>query len=356
MIELINKNGATIYLNEIGAGIVSVIVPDRNGNLADVALGYKDTESYMGDGPCAGKIPGRFANRIAGGEFFLEGKKYNLPINNGPNHLHGGPDGFANRVWNIVPPGQWGFEPAEDESVAVFSLESAAGDAGYPGALKVKAAYHWKDSNILTLEITATSDETTVLNLTNHTYWNLSGEDSGSVLDHELTLNASNYLPTDDTLIPTGEIASVAGTPMNFLNPKALGRDIKNDFDALRYGKGYDNCWVVDGWKPVVENNAEGATIKTGKLCKVGTLADKSSGRIMEIYSTQPGVQVYTGNWLAGSPISKSGRSYNDYDGVAIECQGFPDSPNKPQFPSPILHKGEIYRHLIEFRFTNAII
>lgn len=356
MIELINKKGASVWLNEIGAGIVSVIVPDINGNLADVALGYKDMKSYLGDGPCSGKIPGRFANRIAGGKFFLEGKKYDLPINNGPNHLHGGPEGFSNKVWSIVPRDKWGFEPDEDESVTVFSLESSAGDSGYPGKLEVKAIYHWKDSNILSLEITATTDSTTIINLTNHTYWNLAGEDSGSILDHELMLNASNYLPTDDTLIPTGEIAPVAGTPMNFTNPKELGRDIKADFDALLFGKGYDNCWVVDGWQPVNEKNDDGTSIKTGKMCHIGTLSDKKSGRIMKIYSTQPGVQVYTGNWLAGSPISKSGRSYNDYDGVAIECQGFPDSPNKPQFPSPILYKGDIYRHLIEFRFTNATI
>lgn len=339
MIELTNKTGASVWLNDIGAGIVSVIVPDRDGNLADVALGYKDYESYFGDGPCAGKIPGRFANRIAAGHFFLEGKEYQLAINNGPNHLHGGPAGFSNKKWDIVPAAQWGFKPASDEQAAVFSLVSPDGDEGYPGKLEVRAAYRWSDSNVLSLEITAVSDATTILNLTNHTYWNLSGEDSGSVLDHILHLNASNWLPTDSTLVPTGEIAPVAVTPMNFIAPKALGRDINVDFDALRYGKGYDNCWVVDEWKP-------------GRLCEVGTLTDPKSGRSLEIRSTQPGVQVYTGNWLNGSPISKSGRSYNDYDGVAIECQGFPDSPNKPQFPSPILQRGETYRQIIEFKFS----
>lgn len=330
MIELNNKNGASVWLNEIGAGVVAVIVPDRDGNLADVALGYKDSKSYIGDGPCAGKIPGRFANRIAGGHFFLEGKEYQLAINNGPNHLHGGPNGFANKKWTVE---------SSDKQTAVFSLVSPDGDEGYPGELRVSAKYQWSDDNVLSLEITATTDATTILNLTNHTYWNLSGENSGSVLDHVLHLNASAWLPTDSTLVPTGEVAPVAVTPMNFIAPKALGRDINMDFDALRYGKGYDNCWVVDDWKP-------------GKLCPVGTLSDPKSGRSLDIWSTQPGVQVYTGNWLNGSPISKSGRSYNDYDGVAIECQNFPDAPNKPQFPSPILRRGETYRQIIEYRFS----
>lgn len=318
-----------MWLNETGAGIVAVIVPDREGNLSDVALGYKDASSYIGDGPCAGKIPGRFANRIALGQFSLDGKKYRLAVNNGPNHLHGGPGGFANKAWDVRSEG----------NTAEFSLVSPDMDEGYPGKLEVKAVYRWSDSNVLSLEITAKSDAATVINLTNHNYWNLSGEDSGSVLDHTLKLNASSWLPTDPTLVPTGEISPVKGTPMDFTSPKALGRDIHEDFDALRYGKGYDNCWVIDGWKE-------------GKLSQVGVLSDPKSGRSLSIWSTQPGVQIYTGNWLAGSPVSKSGRSYNDYDGVAIECQNFPDAPNKPGFPSPVLRPGEVYRQIIEFRFS----
>ncbi len=338
LITLKNSSGASVTLTSIGAGVVSVVVPDKNGKLADVALGYRDEKSYFGDGPCSGKIPGRFANRIAFGKFTLEGREYSLAVNNGPNHLHGGPEGFSNKEWSIVP----NADPKDNGRIALFSHLSPDGDEGYPGALKVSARYCWSEENVLSLEIRAESDRTTILNLTNHTYWNLAGENSGSVLEHELQLNATHWLPTDSTLVPTGEIAPVAGTPMDFLEPKKLGKEIKKEFPALIYGKGYDNCWVVDGWRQS----------RQGRLLHIGTLSEKSSGRALEVYSTQPGVQVYTGNWLAGSPISKSGRSYNDYDGVAIECQNFPDAPNKKDFPTAILHKGEEYVEKIEFRFV----
>lgn len=326
---LTNANGASVTLSSLGAGIVAIRVPDANGKIADVALGYKDPASYLADGPCAGKIPGRFANRIALGKFSLDGKEYNLAINNGPNALHGGPTGFMNRIWE---------SKAEGNEVS-FTYHAADGEEGYPGNLNVKAVYTWDDDNELSLHITATTDAPTVVNLTNHVYFNLDGEDSGTVLGHELKLNARNYLPTDDTQIPTGEIAPVAGTPMDFREFKAIGRDIEADFHPLKVGKGYDHCWVVDDYEK-------------GKLKEVAELRSTRSGRSLVISTTQPGMQIYTGNWLAGCPESISGGLYSDYDGVAIECQGFPDAPNKPAFPTAVLRPGETYDETIKFRFS----
>ena len=325
---LTNAKGAYVKLSEVGAAIVSVVVPDKDGKMDDVVLGYPDPMSYFGDGPCAGKVPGRFANRIAKGHFTLDEVEYTLPVNNGPNHLHGGPEGFQNKVW----------ESREHEGGVEFMYYSEDGEQGYPGAVKAIARYDWSDDCELRLTLTAESDAPTVINLTNHAYFNLNGEGSGSVLGHTLKLNASEYLPTDETLIPLGESAPVAGTPMDFVNEKPLAQDIKEDFPALNYGKGYDNCWVIDGAEP-------------GQLQACAELYAPESGRLLEVFTTQPGVQIYTGNWLAGCPVAKCGRSYNDYDGVAIECQNFPDAPNKADFPSPVLRPGEVYEQAIIFAF-----
>ena len=329
-ITLENAGGAKVTLSTLGAGIVSVIVPDGDGNMDDVVLGYKDPAAWMADGPCAGKIPGRYANRIAKGRFSIDGEEYSLAINNGPNALHGGPTGFQNRIWELVE--------ADDRKV-VMEYRSADGEEGYPGNLTARATYTWSDANALTLKMEAESDKPTVVNLTNHAYFNLAGHDSGSVLDHVLWLNASRYLPTDDTLIPLpGEPAPVKGTPMDFTSRKPIGEDIKADFPALKYGKGYDNCWVIDREEP-------------GEMVIAAELGDLKTGRILTVSTTQPGVQVYTGNWLEGCPESKSGTEYHDYDGVAIECQAFPDAPNRPDFPSTLLRPGEKYEQTIEFRF-----
>ena len=328
LLTIVNASGASVTLSTLGAGIVSVNVPDREGRMADVVLGYADPADYMADGPCAGKIPGRYANRIAKGRFTVGGREYQLAINNGPNALHGGPTGFQNRLWTV--------ENAEGDTVE-FSYTSSDGEEGYPGQLKATATYRWNDANELSLDLRAVTDSETVVNLTNHAYFNLGGHDSGSVLAHELWLGASRYLPTDDTLIPLGELAPVGGTPMDFTEAKPLGRDIKADFPALNYGKGYDNCFVIDG--------------ADGTLRDVARLTDPVSGRTLTVATTQPGVQVYTGNWLAGSPANKSGRSYHDYDGVAIECQNFPDAPNRPGFPTAVLRPGEEYHQTIIFRF-----
>ena len=328
MIHLTNKSGASVMLTERGAGIVSIVVPDRNGVMGDVVLGYRDEESYLADGPCAGKIPGRFANRIDGGRFTLDGKEYQLVKNNPGYQLHGGPDGFSNRLWKAS---------RISDTEVVLTLDSPDGDQGYPGNMHVEATYTWSDDNSLTLSIKATTDAPTIINLTNHTYWNLDGEDSGSILDHVLKLNASRWLATSEALIPTGELSPVEGTPMDFRTAKPIGRDIKADFPALKYGKGYDNCWVLDG-APGLKLAAE--------------LSSAVSGRRLEIWTDQPAAQVYTGNWLDGSPLSKSGRPYRDYDGVAIECQGFPDAPHHPDFPSCVLRPGETYSRTIIFKLN----
>lgn len=323
-----NASGASVSLCNIGASIVSAVVPDKAGNMADVVLGYKDPLSYFADGPCMGKVPGRYANRVALGKFVLDGTEYTLPVNNGPNHLHGGPEGFQNKVW----------ESRENDGGVEFLYYSEAGEMGYPGAVKAVVRYDWSEENELRLTITAESDAPTIINLTNHAYFNLEGEASGSVLNHSLKLNASEYLPTDDTLIPVGESEPVAGTPMDFVEEKPVGRDIKADFPALVYGKGYDACWLVDGYQE-------------GVIQSAALLSAPVSGRTLEVLTTQPGIQIYTGNWLAGSPEGKSGRSYEDYDGIALECQHFPDSPNKPDYPPTVLRPGEVYGQAIIFAF-----
>ena len=327
--ELINASGASVKLSSLGAGILEIKVPDRDGKLADVVLGYKDVADYFYDGPCAGKVPGRYANRICKGHLDIDGKVYQLNINNGPNHLHGGPENFASKIWDCEM----------DGDTVVFSLESPDGDENYPGNLTARIAYTWNDDNVLKIELGAVTDAPTVVNLTNHTYFNMAGEDrGGTALNQVLQLNCSRYLPTDDTLIPSGEMAPVEGTPMDFTEPKVVGKDIKQDFPALNYGKGYDNCWVIDGYED-------------GDLHLAAVLCDEVSGRMVEISTDQPAAQVYTGNWLEGCPVSKSGKQYHDYDGVAIECQGMPDAPNHNNFPSQLLRPDEEYRRIILFDF-----
>ena len=325
-----NSSGASVELSSLGAGITSVRVPDKFGVIGEVALGYENPADYFNDGPCMGKIPGRYANRIAKGHLEIGGKTYQLAINNGPNALHGGPSGFQNHIWDaqIIPDG------------VRFSYVSKDGEENYPGNLTVKAEYTWSEDNVLTLNIYATTDAPTVVNLTNHAYFNLEGADAGSVLNHKLQIKSTRYLPTDTTQIPTGEFAPVAGTPMDFTSPKEIGIDRDKDFEPLKIGKGYDHCWALDSWEKgkMVENAV--------------VLESPSSGRFLTISSTQPGVQIYTGNWLDGCPDNKSGVSYKDYDGVAIEMQGFPDAPNKPEFPSQQLLPGEEYKETIKFAFT----
>jgi len=328
--ELINASGASVKLSSLGAGVLEIKVPDRDGNLADVVLGYKELNDYFFDGPCAGKVPGRFANRICKGHLDIDGKTYQLNCNHqGIHHLHGGNVGFQNKIWDCEMEGD----------TVVFTLDSPDGDENYPGNLSVRVAYSWSDDNVLKVMLGAVTDAPTVLNLTNHTYFNMAGEDKdGTALDQELQLNCSRYLVTDADLIPTGEMATVKDTPMDFTQPKVIGRDIKQDFTALNYGKGYDNCWIIDG-------------CEDGDVHLAAVLSDPKSGRVVKISTDQPSVQVYTGNWLEGCPVSKSGKRYHDYDGVAIECQGMPDAPNHENFISQLLRPDEEYRRTILFDF-----
>ena len=321
--RMVNSRGASVVVSSLGAGILEVSVPNKMGKMENVALGYAHPSDYMADGPCMGKIPGRYANRIGGGRFSIDGKEYKLAINNGPNHLHGGPTGFQNRLWDsvIIPDG------------VRFTYVSQAGEEGYPGELTVTAEYRWTDRNKLHLTLKATTTADTIVNLTNHTYWNLRGADSGSVLDHKLRIKASRWLVTDENLTPTGSIAEVAGTPMDFRKLRVVGSRIRANFPALVYGKGYDNYWLLDNEEAVV-------------------LKETISGRKLVIRTDQPGVQVYTGNWLNGCPVNRSGERYLDYDGIAIEAQGFPDAPNHPEFPSQLLRKEDIYQRFISFEFS----
>lgn len=321
--RIMNPNGSSVALSSLGAGILEVNVPNRMGKIENVALGYAHPSDYIDDIPCMGKIPGRYANRIADGRFRLDGTQHSLAVNCGPNHLHGGPTGFQNRIWEseLMPDG------------VRFTYVSADGEEGYPGEVTVTAEYRWKSRNKLHLTLRATTTAPTVINLTSHAYWNLRGADSGSALSHKLRINAKNWLPTDETLVPTGEIAPVAGTPMDFRKLRPVESRIRNNFPALVYGNGYDNCWVLDSEEAVI-------------------LKEAVSGRKLVVRTNQPAVQIFTGSCLAGSPVNHSGNRYLDYDGIAIEPQGYPDAPNHPDFPSQRLNPGDTYERFICFEFS----
>ncbi|MBQ2729119.1 MAG: galactose mutarotase [Alistipes sp.] len=323
-----NESGASVQLSNYGATILSVVVPDRNGKMDDVVLGYRDAEGYFFDGPAMGKSVGRYANRIALGRMTIEGEKYQLEINNGQNHLHGGTKNFANRVW----------ESRVETNRVVMSLTSEDGDQKFPGELVVEAIFDFDDENQLEITYLAKSDRTTVVNLTNHAYFNLNGEGSGTVLDHELQLNTSRVLEMSPTQIPTGTWLDVEGTAQDFRSFRRIGDGIDAEFNHIRDFKGYDHPFPIDGWKKHI-------------LGEVGALRSAVSGRLMKVYSSQPSVMIYTGNWLEGSPVAKSGKGYADYDGVAIECQNYPDAPNQPAFPSALLEAGELYCEKIVYRF-----
>lgn len=328
MYTLRNDNGCEIQVCNLGAALVAVKCPDRNGEIADVILGYKDFESYWNDGPCSGKSVGRVANRIAGGKMTVDGVDYKLEVNNGPNHLHGGSHGYGNRLW----------EGRVETNRVVFSLLSEDGDAGYPGEVNIEAAYDLDEDNNLCITYIAKTDKLTPINITNHTYWNLAGESSGDILSHELHLNCSNVLEMNDVQIPTGKLLEVKGTPMDFHSSfRKFGEGIDSEFNHIKDFKGYDHFFVLDDWKPNI-------------LSEIGELREEKSGRKVTVLSSQAGAMVYTGNWLDGSPVSKSGVSYKDYAGVAIECQNYPDAVNHDNFPSVLLNPGETYCQKIVFR------
>lgn len=342
IVKIINSGKASVTLSSLGAGIIGVCVPDKDGKLDNVCLAYASPADYMHDGPCMGKTAGRYANRIAHGHLEVDGKEYQLNVNCGPHHLHGGPEGFQNRIWDV-----------ELLSNGVrFSYVSPDGEENYPAELRAVVEYRWSEDNQLSISLEADADGPTVVNLTNHAYWNLDGADAGCALAHELEIKSNYWLITDETLEPTGELGDVEGTPMDFSEAKPAGADINADFQALRFGKGYDNCWVID--RTIDEERMPGgaeAWVEKAMVEDAVILRSGKSGRELHIDTDQPGVQIYTGNWLSGSPENHSGRSYEDYDGIAIEAQGFPDAPNHPEFPGQRIDAAHPYRRTIVYRF-----
>jgi aldose 1-epimerase len=323
-----NNNGLIAQITNYGAIIVSIYVPDRNGQMADIVQGYDSINEYTsGNGPYQGAICGRVANRIGKGKFILNGKEYNLAVNNGPNHLHGGIKGFNRVVWDVIK--------STDNSVQLEYI-SEDGEEGYPGKVTVSITYTLTDENELRLDYHAITNQTTIFNLASHSYFNLAGEGSGDAMVQELMINAKYYTPTDDSNIPTGEILSVKGNPMDFTTSHAIGRDINKDFEQLKYGNGYDHNWVLD--HPADE------------LGLAAIARDPKSGRVMEILTTQPGVQLYSGNWLDNEK-GKGGKKYQRRWAFCLETQHFADAVNKPHFPSVILNPGEVYKHTCVHRF-----
>ena len=328
LFTLRNKNGLVAQITNYGAIIVSIFVPDRKGNFTDIVQGYDNISDYIsGNSPYMGAVCGRCANRIAGGKFSLAGKQYSLAVNNGPNHLHGGIKGFNKVVWHVVDASKSGIK------MEYFSVD---GEEGYPGNLKISVTYTLTDANELRTEYYATTDKTTVVNLAGHSYFNLAGEGSGRVYDQELMINGKFYTPTDETNIPTGEILSVKGTPLDFTSPKKIGQDIDKEDEQLKFGAGYDHNWVLDH--------------RTGTMGLAATAHDPFSGRVMEVYTTQPGVQLYTANWIDGEK-GKGGKKYGRRWAFCLETQHFPDAINKPHFPSTILNPGEEYKHTCMYKF-----
>ena len=329
-----NAHGMEARVLDYGGIIVSLRVPDRNGLLDDVVLGFDSLADYQSASPYFGAIIGRYGNRIARGRFTLDGRAYTLATNNGPNHLHGGVRGFDKVVWKAAP-----FQHADSAGLA-FSYTSPDGEEGYPGTLRATVTYTLTDSNQLIFDYHATTDRATPVNLTQHSYFNLAGDGKGDILGHVVTLNAERFTPVDSTLIPTGEIRSVAGTPFDFRTPTPIGARINQKDQQLRYGPGYDHTFVLD----------KGG--KDGELTLAARVYEPTTGRVMEISTTEPGLQFYSGNFLDGTLRGKHGVVYRHRYGFAMETQHFPDSPNKPAFPSTILRPGEQYNSRTIYRFT----
>jgi aldose 1-epimerase len=332
---LANANGMSVAVLTYGGIVQSIDVPDRDGKIGNVALGFATLADYRRASPYFGCIAGRYANRIAGGKFSLDGAEHQLAVNNPPNSLHGGAKGFDKHVWTAA-------EAQNDgDLILKLSRTSPDGEENYPGALQVDVTYTLTDANELRIDYRATTDKPTVVNLTNHSYFNLAGEGSGSIEDHVAHLNASRFTPTDRNAIPTGEIAPVAGTPMDFTTPTPIGARIRDSYEQLIFGRGYDHNFVLDR-----------ADLADKSLIVAAVATDPASGRRLEIRTTEPGVQFYTGNFLDGSITGTSGRAYRQGDGFALETQHFPDSPNHPNFPSTTLRPGETYASTTVYAFS----
>jgi aldose 1-epimerase len=339
--SLINANGAILEIANYGGIVTRLVLPDRNGKKEDVVLGFNTLEEYVKDSPYFGCIVGRYGNRIANGELVLDQKKYELAKNNDPGgipcHLHGGEAGFDKVVWKATP--------VIENKVAGLKLTyiSRDGEEGYPGNLEVEVWYWWMNENALKIEYRAATDKPTPVNLTHHSYFNLKGEGKGDVLRHVLMINAEKYTPVNNGLIPTGELAGVQGTPFDFLKPTAIGERINADHRQLKYGNGYDHNWALKKTAETLEMAA--------------AVYEPASGRLMEVWTTEPGLQFYSGNFLDGHLSGKGGKPYQFRDGFCLETQHFPDSPNQPQFPNAILRPGERYQSTTIYKFKiNAAV
>ena len=329
---LSNKQGAELVVLNYGAKIVSLMVPDRDGRLTDVVTGHNSIEEYLtSEEPYFGAICGRYGNRIAKGRFTLDGVTYDqLPINNGPNCLHGGIKGFNSVVWDMKQ---------TDAQTVELCYTSEDGEEGFPGELKTVVTYHLSDENEVEIRYRAETSKATVLNLTNHSYFNLSGAGDPYVGDHLLTINADYYLPTDETAIPYGPKEAVEGTPMDFRTPHTVGERINEPFEQLKFGKGYDHTYILN--KEKADDYAFCARCSSPK-----------TGIVMEVYTSQPGVQLYTGNWMTGNFVGKNGQRYPERAALCLETQHFPDSPNKPEYPSTVLRPGETFESRTTYKFS----
>jgi aldose 1-epimerase len=333
---LTNANGMEVKILTYGGILQSIRVPDRDGNLANVTLNAPDLDGYLDGTPYFGNITGRYANRIARGTFTLDGHMYRLALNNGENSLHGGNVGFDKVIWTAS-------EVTDGEGVGLkLSRTSPDGEEGYPGALTVDVTYTLTDDNEIRIDYHATTDAPTVVNLTNHAYWNLAGEGAGSIYDHELQINAPSYTPVDSTLIPTGEIVDVAGTPFDFTQPHAIGERIRDGSnEQLIIGQGYDHNYVLDRPSPDDKTTIVAAEV-----------FEPTSGRVLTISTTEPGIQFYSGNFLNGLDVGESGQTYRQGDGFALETQHYPNSPNQPDFPSTVLQPGDEYATTTTYAFS----
>ena len=332
ILTLRNASGMEVRAITYGGIITSLKVPDRNGQTADIALGFDSLAGFLTPHPFFGAIIGRYGNRIGAATFTLDGATYTLAKNNGPNNLHGGDKGFDKQVWNA--------QAVAGRNAIEFTRTSVNGEEGFPGNLAVRVTYELTDKNELVVDYFATTDKATPVNLTQHTYFNLAGEGSGDILGHQLTINADRYTPVNDTLIPTGELAPVQGTPFDFRQPTAIGARINDANPQLKNGQGYDHNWVLN-------RSGDGLQL-------AARVVEPTSGRTMEVTTTEPGLQFYAGNFLDGTIKGKSGHVYGKRSGFCLETQHYPDSPNKPEFPSTILRPGQEYRSKTVFTFGVA--
>jgi len=328
--KLQNKNGIEIDITNYGARVVRISTPDKNGNFDDIVLGHDSIDGYLNSkNNYFGAIIGRFANRIAKGKFNVGGKTYSIPTNDGQNSLHGGTKGFDSRVWDA--------KQLNDQNL-LLTYDSKDGEEGYPGNLKLQVLYTLQENNTLRIDYAATTDQETVVNFTNHSYFNLDGAGSGKINDQVIMINADKFTPIDSTMIPTGKMETVKGTPFDFTQPTSFGKRINEDNQQLKFAKGYDDNWILNKPEP-------------GMLTLAAKVYSPQSGRVIEAYTTEPGIQVYTGNFLDGTTKGIGG-AYNYRSAFTLETQHYPDSPNQDNFPSTVLQPGNIFRSITEYHFT----